>query len=602
LPRKRQARGRYRPSIEGDLVPRFSPRRHGATQILVTAALAGQLAGCGTALYGLSALGRRGGGGDDEGVPKDRRGVPARDMHKVEPRAGVAVVKPMKPTWCDVLAPDAELGKEGRHAGTAVRELAEKGNWFHGRLAAAFLCNFPDEPTIQEQAGYYVQYWVNASGGSVADVTAFLRYFANEERYGAATKAACQKLTVDPEASRYEKGVVAARRTVLGCDGFPGWFAGGPDGLLGLVDQSATAPSESVRALAMIQCAGMMRRDPLERPDHTFAYAACRLDRTPPDARKIDRELASYGEFAQIAGRLLVSSAKIDMARGEALAVQAGKDEPAWQRLIFQTAPGAWKIWQEQYRANQKLFDDASAFMAKVDGPSRDAIKGCFNEAWQNLATYAATRKPRSRLDVLRLVTDPVGGRALAHARACASVTAPRDFAAVVDSLQKSGTEPVGPRAAVDAALRRALVEIQADRSKFLAGSSLVPDRGNEVSKEPHEGDDDFGDVVKSVKKEGDQLVIEFAQRRWKEPVESCRYGSKPIGWYPDGTLRYESFCKVVGHETRTSQSTPVTIPSAYGAGLKPGVYVIKSTGSIPLQVYTSKNKKKLVAYYGIAL
>jgi hypothetical protein len=113
--------------------------------------------------------------------------------------------------------------------------------------------------------------------------------------------------------------------------------------------------------------------------------------------------------------------------------------------------------------------------------------------------------------------------------------------------------------------------------------------------------------VVDKVKKQGDTMTITFKKESWKQDVLSCKETNRIDRIDNDGKLVYRKICKKTGTETITSQEKPVTIPSAAGAGIKAGSFVVAardkkdSSKGLPRQVYKSKKREKLVNYYGLS-
>ena len=85
-----------------------------------------------------------------------------KEMVVVEPAPGMPKVGALDIDWCD-LVPESQ--GDGRGLWRAIHNATEDG-WYMQSLVdvATLLCINPTDPQYREQAGYFVQAWVNMSG------------------------------------------------------------------------------------------------------------------------------------------------------------------------------------------------------------------------------------------------------------------------------------------------------------------------------------------------------------------------------------------------------------------------------------------------------
>ena len=560
----------------------------GLATALVATTLTAALGGCSV----LTSMVK--GGESDPG-----RGIAAGNLVVVEPDPGRPRVAPTKATWCQVVDPESVDNLDGWRITSAMKGMLERSAWGQpGTWAAQTLCAPIDDDGVRQQTAYFLQAWVNWTGASEADVKALMLYFANDKRYEEGRTMACSKLAVSSEASSHDKYTAKAMAQFFGCEGFPAWWLPTTDvAAAPLVEDAPTAPSETIHAYAQLQCAGSLTDD---QPYKLVRYAACRLDSRPIDARKLAREMAPYGEWAQIMGRLAVGRAALEMKRAEEVAAAAAKQDAAWQTLLFDVPTRAWKAWHESYQANARIFQDAAAFETIVDGPSRNAVEGCLAPAWKNLRGYVAAQKPRTAADVRRILGDHVGARAVDHIVACAKAHQITPLTAIYQPVDANSAPFHGPRAAAAFALAQAVDAIRRDRDKFLsdefgAGKAGAWDESALRSLTPT---NTKGAVVKSVVKKGANLEVTFVTRRWKEDSQDCVSTGKLLGYNDDGTPYFQQRCGKVYKVERSETPSPDTFPAELGAAIKPGVLVV-SYSSFPVEVWSSAAKKKLLAYLG---
>lgn len=133
---------------------------------------------------------------------------------KVAAAPGRAVVGRFRAPWCkapydrqaDAFARLVQYARDGEKpmAGTEID-------------GARLLCIDPDDPRFQDLAGAYVQALVNETGGTVAEVTAYLSLFAEEDNYERLVAETCKAHAPADDASERERTIALLENAGLGC-------------------------------------------------------------------------------------------------------------------------------------------------------------------------------------------------------------------------------------------------------------------------------------------------------------------------------------------------------------------------------------------------
>ena len=114
-------------------------------------------------------------------------------MTVIEPDRGRDKVGPIKPNWCDLVEPEPKPWKSrlaariSRTVSSGSRQPQHDGyNEGQKELLFRGFCTFPDDPGYQEQAGYWVQFYLNLHGHSRDQAIAWMRKRADMEAWKAA--------------------------------------------------------------------------------------------------------------------------------------------------------------------------------------------------------------------------------------------------------------------------------------------------------------------------------------------------------------------------------------------------------------------------------
>jgi len=545
----------------------------------------------------------------------------------IDPAPGAAKVGPTKPTCCEAVPREELQQATASSASRLMRDMKERGYWWNHTPGVLFaLCVNPDDDKVKEQTGYFLQYWVNLTGLPPDQLTPFFRVFAggarqDGDRYKAALTEACAKFPKpSDEAPPRDRSLKTAERASLGCEhheGIPYWasHSGGVD-VSWYLDVAAEPPSELLRSYFVLGC--LRDRDKLEEED-LAGYAVCGMDARTLSSEKLEKQIAAYPELSKVFARQQHSVARQLAKRYEELAQASSKADPAWKTMLYDAPAKAWKEWDAEYKRHQKAIDAARAYENVYNGPSKNAAKGCWNEAWGNFTGFVASYKPATIDEAKRAMTGTVAAILLEHLVAC---TRAENLVMLSPAMRlfEAARPARGPRFASYYAVIDALNDIKSGRSKFNADarwfshtftgrSPLGGGNGSLDRLDP----DDKGGVVKSVTSADGGVLVEFKTERWQEDRHECEDTTRVRQIKPDGTLVYDRKCKYVGKEWVENTHYPVWVAGDLAASIKPGTFVRLFSGggqhkatkaqiSVPIEVWDSKDRKRLMSYVAVPL
>jgi len=104
---------------------------------------------------------------------------------------------------------------------------------------------------------------------------------------------------------------------------------------------------------------------------------------------------------------------------------------------------------------------------------------------------------------------------------------------------------------------------------------------------------------------------VDFKTEKHKERESWCEDTSKIIGWNLDGSPQYYRVCKEGKMITVDDTHKPVLVPATFAAAIEPGTFVRVddmgggedgATVAMPVEIWSSPERKKLIAYLGLAL
>jgi hypothetical protein len=306
--------------------------------------------------------------------------------------------------------------------------------------------------------------------------------------------------------------------------------------------------------------------------------------------------------------------ARLTAARAEARARALAKEDPLWQQLIFDVPAKAWTEWEQSYKANRAAIDGALAYEDLYDGPSKKAAKNCLPKAWATMQAFVSSRGAKGLAGAKDTIMSPVGNilvRQLGTCLEAEGITFAQYFFEAVRNASPSGR---GPRHAMSAAVADALVEIKNDRDKFPADRSWFQRYAASGGRELLTRDlaEDKGGIIKSIKREGDHLRVDFKEEKIRERESWCEDTNHLIGWFADGRPQYHQVCKEGDMVTVDLTHPSLLVPAAMGGALKPGQFVRwKTSGTpgsgdlaraVPVEIWASADRKVLVGYAGFSL
>src|SRR5262249_53383528 len=131
--------------------------------------------------------------------------------------------------------------------------------------------------------------------------------------------------------------------------------------------------------------------------------------------------------------------------------------------------------------------------------------------------------------------------------------------------------------------------------------------------------------IVRSVTRQGDEALVTFERVTHQVPVENCRDSgriARIVRTSEGARVQYEQTCTSAGCKAQAINMDPVLIPQGMASGIKPGTLleirydgerVMLSSGrftdnggrpwqAAPWAVYDGANRKRLLAFVGIAL
>ncbi|HEU0033720.1 MAG TPA: hypothetical protein VFQ53_24000 [Kofleriaceae bacterium] len=348
--------------------------------------------------------------------------------------------------------------------------------------------------------------------------------------------------------------------------------------------------------------------------DNPVQWAVCQPDIDALDVGKLGGELRALKRPAEdkmvVRVALAELQTKLVTHAGEVKAAVAKDD--AYGKL-FELARAARTEWTQQREGRRELL----ALVSELDDAratgSRKAGAGCSERAWPAFQRAIAAlggkafdgvhgdrEMARSFLDnaVGIVMRDPAGYLA---ANALASCESDSDLVtrALLDATQ---TWPGyrGPRTSAVSKIWLAGIELDQRGARLDMIDTKLPLGFRD--RQPLAFDGYADDVVASVKDEGDSVRLTFAK--------ASELQSKCTSWIktnriarirPDGTLEYETRCAQWIKQRVDTTSRPIAIAKRYAAGLRPGVFVMASSGIVEA-VWTKPDAAQPIAAFGVAL
>jgi hypothetical protein len=555
--------------------------------------------------------------------------------------AGLDTIAVQAPPWCKGKPEDVT-----NVSASGMRRTFESATRYSNYWGAYFdvarqTCRYPKIPAVQQTVQAVLQRWVNLTGLSRADAVETFTIRLDKDKFDADKKALCDQLTVSDEIEGGEKFFMKTRRALF-CRDYPLWaeysLAGTdlPDELVGALDAATTAGAEIdelVRLALVLNKSTLVHREQDSYFENALlAYIVDQFDYRAfsPDKALAAIDVAPYkgNSYARAMIKESVARARMQIKALDALIAKKAKDD-GWKELLvtapargaaaFLKAADPWKA--ELVRSHQ--------FEEKFWGPSRKALKGCWKELRADFMKVFKTLKFESPDEIKGTLSDPIASLLLSRLAVCAAVDTERFYAAWLLALSADLPLIRGPRTAAQFEAAAALGAILEDRTKFpvkhndvrtysrnaLYDAGLGANNDNKINMA---GDDPMGfvgdnntAVVKSIKKSGDRVDIEFVRESHKVAEETCVETNKFAGWDTAGRPYYRMKCKPTGKMlTIDTTPDPIFMPAEWATGIKKGALVdfdaARGRGQarmgLPKAVWTEKSKKKLVNWYGLAL
>lgn len=556
-------------------------------------------------------------------------------MVVVEPGPERPTVGPLKPTWCDVVAP--ETGSYAHSVASRIRRVftSAKGSWFNpGNIQLLFssICAYPDHPGFQKQAGYIVQLWVNDTNQSKEEAIKSLTLRAQNDKWKAALDKSCGELTIPDEASPEQEEMTKARRKLF-CNSqrnhYEYWvYRGNPSSEFEwYIDRRASPPSELDRLTYVLDCLPKAGRKWTK--DDWLRIGLCGNDVRALDLQKIEKETEGMSEVFKAIALESYGTAKAVLSDLERLAKDTIDSDEDYKKLIYGAPQAAWTQWVGEYAKHKPAMEATYSFEEDLWAPRKSAVKACWGKVEKGMIGFAKSGKFKSSEAFLEGVQGPIGYVLLNALGACYAVSAPASVGAVLLEVNKRTRVWRGPRTAARWAMVDTLADIKADRTRFpvqfgyfrTSVNNLVRERATstEMTKIPSTGgayrQEASGVVKKSIKAKDqkDTLQIDFKSESWMEDTHVCKETNKVLRIDPNGQVVYRRTCKSTGKKKKTFTPNRTLVHSWSAKGVKPNAFVKmlvpagsnygdRSRWGYPIEVYKTKQRKNLLNMYGFAL
>lgn len=514
------------------------------------------------------------------------------------------------PPWCQGYEPSSNDSSL-----SWVKSYTEKEGWSSKALeyAAKAACDKPRDGDRQKLVAEWAASYKAATGATDQDFVEVMTFGIMPQELGG-------KLETEQCAPFKEKDESASAETitlrnatgfVLGCRRDVG------EEVLWWLDKPQITEVQRVAMVSQcIQNDVVNDRDSKTRGEFAF----CLTDMKKLDRATFDREIAGmkpnlYGKVNAVQS---FQSAKVKsnfmLKKYEGL---VGKDED-WQRL-FDAHQQGWDRWMKEYEANKPSFEAIKKFDAMAMKGSKKALAGCSGDLRKLFFEHMSKKKVKKIEEATALGTDMIGYPLLVAMMRCDAAEARYlPVAAAQDLFMDQAKSHRGPRFEAYEDTMQALNDIRADKEKFPLERMYPgpPSTGRNLWYKAYE--QTFNKInydrgtgqVKNVQKKGDLVLLTFQTVKWKEDeAYDCRNTRRIYRIRDDGTLEYEQKCKSKT-VTRSSTQEPVSVPSDFATGLKPGMMVELMIDSgkggkttkigIPKGVWKDPNKKKFIGTYGV--
>jgi hypothetical protein len=504
------------------------------------------------------------------------------------------------PAWCGNYR-----GATGTGSWSVDDETEDEGYWADRplRSLAQAQCEFrkgaEDTAKIRAVAAKYKAEFAAAWGLSEAEFEPILALSLAQTYNNEAQGKACEQIAEPDEDAEAKVRDHQAAIGALACrseanDDYD-WF-----------DASATSVVAAMRDCALAAAGIADSKSELKSPWNMARFAECntlaaRLDKPAFLAEIAEAKLPPYARLMAIGQyqRTIDALARARTAYGE-----LAKKSSEYQAVLFDVPAKGLADFTALYKAQRDVMDPIARLMKNPKSKAAlAAFKDCGKTYYDVVTRRFAEAKPAT-VDAAVAVFDDVGlGFATAGLAMCEKLHERPGLAGMFGS--RVGALPEGPRAAARWAAMQYLSEHADDFGDFsisggMARSSLdVGGRG---------GAPDSGVVAKVSAPDADGLVsVTFKTESWMEPVWKCRQTSKidRLEWDGDKVkVIYRENCVEAGKKKVSRTPAPVKVDARFVGGLAAGRfaevdYWRDGTGA-PIQVWDSKDRKKLLGYFGL--
>ena len=548
------------------------------------------------------------------------------DVRKVDPGPDRERATPFKPTWCkSVEAPEGSSGAVGRSAGNIVEDRHADDATV--AKVASYLCIGPDDATVQKQAGYVVQQWMNFTGLAQPQAIASIAARADAATWTKQREETCARYTVGDEDAEETKAITQANRMFFGCgDDGPVWKyrRGTPDNLMWWMDRNAEPPSEVLRAVWILT---QLPNEVAPASDRAFPYGmlamiVAGIDATKLDAAKLESEVAGGNDYAKIIARENLARAKADHKMWQAAVTAAAAKDPDLKKVVLDAPAAGWAAWEALYKAEKATFDEGAEFEKLTNSPSLSAVKGCTQRLRPTLARILKARNPTSPKAAADAVKgDAVAGPTFKRFALCAAMDKEYALAETLDIALMKSRPHRGPRVAAYFAAVEAAAAVVADRPKFAVAPSVLvspfldplPRATSDLATGKTSWFIDDDGVVASTKKVPGGVLVTFKKESYMRQDWNCKATNRILRINSSGIVEYEQNCTPAGKSEVVTTPRPIVVPEIHAAaiapgrlvdhkGIRPGEGQGDQLGGFPVAVYDGKAQKKLLALWGIEL
>lgn len=367
-------------------------------------------------------------------------------------RPGLETAPVRAPTWC------ASVKDPPRHNPSSIRmhlEGVSRNGTNELLLAAAALCDEPNEPVYQRTAAEIEQLWINNTGLSDKQAVESITARIDSRTFEAAKKQLCDALTVSDEVAGELRVHMSARRDLFDCGSgvLQHHMAVPPMGtLVPYLDASATEPDELVRLDLVDAETNYTNGDASAdyRDKHLAAYAVDQYDYKALAPDKLEKLLDAEPYRGNLYARTVVhetlAHARMELAAIESAVAKHASDDD-WKELLVTAPRRGFAAWAKGAAPWKEALARSNEFEMKAFGPSRKALAGCLPPLRKDAVAVLKTLKHGSPEELQQQMSDhPVAGLLMKRLVLCMAA----DGDATLASSMRAALERVrvtrGPR------------------------------------------------------------------------------------------------------------------------------------------------------------